>query len=401
MSNGLRRVVVLVLDSVGAGALPDAGKFGDEGADTLGHALEASPDISLPNLARLGLGNALSLLKPRPIEPVEKPSASFGLMREASPGKDTITGHWEMMGLVLKRSFPVFHNGFPEEIISRFAGETGRGILGNKPASGTAIIDELAPEQARTGKWIVYTSADSVFQIAAHEKTIPLAELYAACRTARKILDPYLVSRVIARPFIGTPGAYSRTYNRRDFSMPPSSPTVLDALCAAGVEVVGIGKIWDIFAGRGVSRQVHTEGNSDGLARTIEEMAATGRNGGSRFIFVNLVDFDSAWGHRRNPKGYAMGLKEVDDALPAIMQALGPQDLLIITADHGCDPSFTRHTDHTREYVPLLAYSAGANAVTLGFRSTFADIGATVAEVYGTAAPENGTSFLQNIRKQR
>jgi len=387
------RVIMIVLDSAGAGAMPDAKAFGDEGADTIGHTLESHPEITLPNLAGLGLGNALSLLKPRPIKPAASPLASFGLMCEASPGKDTTTGHWELMGLPLQKPFKVFHDGFPKEIIDRFVSETGRGILGNKPASGTAIIDELGPEQKASGKWILYTSADSVFQIAAHEDVIPLTELYEACEKARRMLDSYYVSRVIARPYIGKPGSYKRTYNRRDFSIAPESDTVLDILVKAGIEVLGIGKIHDIFAGRGVSRNIHTEGNGDGIIKTLEEMT---KPSGKRktFIFANLVDFDMLWGHRRDTAGYAKGLKQFDDALPEIKRTMRDNDLLILTADHGCDPAFKSHTDHTREYVPLLVYSHGMKSTNLGIRTTFADVGATVAGVYKVNGTGKGRTLI-------
>lgn len=394
MTNG--RAIVIVLDSVGAGALPDAASYGDAGADTLGHVLAKHPDLKLPNLARLGLGNALNLIAPRPLAPAAVPAASFGLMAEQSPGKDTTTGHWEMAGIVLDRPFGMFHDGFPPAIIDRFVAATGRGVLGNKAASGTAILDELGPAQARTGKWIVYTSADSVFQLAAHEEVIPLGELYAACEKARAMLDPHFVGRVIARPYVGSPGAYRRTYNRKDYSMIPQGETVLDRLVARGVEVVGVGKIHDIYAGRGVTRSIHTEGNADGIRDTLAEMARPRPAGGS-FLFVNLVDFDMAWGHRRDHDGYARGLAEFDAALPAIAAATGPDDLLLLTADHGCDPTFMAHTDHTREYVPLLAYAPGRAGVSLGVRSTFADLGATVAAFYGAGALAHGTSFLAAV----
>jgi len=387
------RVIIIVLDSAGAGAMPDARLFGDDGADTIGHVLEAHPDITLPNMAALGLGNALSLLKPRPIKPVASPLASFGLMLEASPGKDTTTGHWELMGLLLQKPFKVFHDGFPAEIVNRFVAETGREVLGNKPASGTAIIEELGPEQKKTGKWILYTSADSVFQIAAHEDVIPLSELYDACEKARRMLDPYFVSRVIARPFIGKPGSYKRTYNRRDFSIMPESDTVMDILVKSGIEVIGIGKIHDIFAGRGVSRSIHTEGNADGIAKTIEEIAKPS-GGKVTFIFTNLVDFDMLWGHRRDTAGYANGLKQFDDSLPEIKRTMRDGDLLIITADHGCDPALKSHTDHTREYVPLLVYSRLMESLNLGISTTFADVGATVADIYNVKGTGKGRTFI-------
>ena len=387
------RAIVIVLDSVGAGALPDAASYGDAGADTIGHVLARHPDLKLPNLCALGLGNALNLIAPRPLAPAAAPAASFGLMAEASPGKDTTTGHWEMSGIVLDRPFGMFHEGFPPAIIDRFVAETGRGVLGNKAASGTAILDELGPEQARTGKWIVYTSADSVFQVAAHEQVIPLQELYAACDKARRMLDPEFVGRVIARPYVGVPGAYHRTYNRKDYSMLPQGETVLDRLVSRGIETVGVGKIHDIFAGKGVGRSIHTEGNADGVRVMLDEMKKPLPPAGT-FLFVNLVDFDMTWGHRRDHDGYAGGLRAFDDALPSITAAMGPGDLLLITADHGCDPTFTAHTDHTREHVPLLAHMPGRAGVSLGVRSSFADLGATVAAYYGAGALAHGASFL-------
>jgi phosphopentomutase len=393
MKNPDPRIIFIVLDGAGAGAMPDAASFGDEGSDTLGHAIRHGGGLELPNLARLGLGNALALFQPPPIPPENGPLASFGLMAEASAGKDTTTGHWELMGLVTETPFPVFHGGYPETVISEFRGATGRGVLGNRPASGTAIIEELGPEQASTGKWIVYTSADSVFQIAAHEEVIPLAELYSGCEAARKILDPLRVSRVIARPFVGTKGAYRRTYNRRDFSLKPPGETVLDRLISSGVEVVGVGKISDIFAGRGVSRSVHTSGNGDGIAKTIGEIRRPPAGDGS-FIFVNLVDFDTAWGHRRDPAGFAGGLREFDRALPEIMGSMRPGDTLILSADHGCDPTFKRHTDHTREYVPVLAFSHDRPGGTLGIRRSFADVGASVAAFYGLGPAPCGETFM-------
>ena len=389
------RAILIVLDSVGAGAMPDAPRWGDEGADTLGHTLISNPGLRLPNLQRMGLGNALAMLLPRPLPPVDRPTASYGLMGEASPGKDTTTGHWEMAGLELAEEFRTFHGGFPPEIIERFIKATGRGVLGNKAASGTAIIEELGPEQAKTGDWIVYTSADSVFQLAAHERVIPLDELYRGCEAARRILNPYRVGRVIARPFVGTPGAYRRTYNRRDYSLEPFGPTLLDALTAAGVPVTGVGKISDIFAGRGVSSSIHTEGNTDGICRTVE--CIRDRTG---FIFTNLIDYDMLYGHRRNAEGYGAALAVFDMALPEITGAMHDGDLLIITADHGCDPTFAKHTDHTREYVPLIAFSPGCAGRPLGVRGSFADAGATVAAFFGAGPLVSGTSFLDAIMQR-
>ncbi|MFA6033785.1 MAG: phosphopentomutase [Myxococcota bacterium] len=386
------KAIIIVLDSVGAGAMPDASRWGDEGADTLGHTMQSNPGLRLPNLQKMGLGNALALLGPGPLPPADRPQASYGLMLEASPGKDTTTGHWELAGLVLPGEFRTFHRGFPPGIIDEFIKATGRGVIGNRAASGTAIIEELGPEQARTGDWIVYTSADSVFQLAAHEGVIPLDELYRGCEAARRILNPLKVGRVIARPFVGGPGAYRRTYNRRDYSLEPFGPTLLDALTAAGVPVTGVGKISDIFAGRGVASSIHTEGNADGICRTVECIGSL-----SGLIFVNLVDYDMLYGHRRNPEGYGAALEVFDRALPGITGAMHDGDLLIITADHGCDPTFARHTDHTREYVPLIAYSPGCAGRSLGIRGTFADAGATVAAFFGAGPLSSGGSFLDAV----
>jgi phosphopentomutase len=388
------KVLWLVLDSVGVGALPDAAAYGDEQANTLLHAALSIPDFSLPNMAALGLGRIIDV----PGVPRDPgPDAHFARMAEAAPGKDTTTGHWEMAGLTMKTPFHTFtEHGFPHEIIEEFERLSGFKTIGNYSASGTDIIVDLGPQHQKTGKLIVYTSADSVFQIAAHEQTVPLPELYRACEVARKILDRYNVARVIARPFVGEPGSYHRTYNRRDFSMIPPGPTVLDDLTAAGVPVVGVGKIQDIFAGRGVTKSIHTEGNTDGLARTLDAVMELQ----SGLVFSNLVDFDMLYGHRRDAPGYARALQEVDTWIPKFIEALaahGPDGLpglLIITADHGCDPTAAWSTDHTREYVPLLVHHAGIAAGCgrdLGIRPTFADIGATVAAVFGVKPPLYGT----------
>jgi phosphopentomutase len=326
------------------------------------------------------------------VPPVARPAASWGRMAERSAGKDTITGHWEMMGVPLSEPLSLFPRGFPPEVLDPWIAATGvPGVLANRAASGTQILEELGEEHQRTGKPIVYTSADSVFQVAAHEETVPLETLYAWCREARRILDPLRVARVIARPFVGKPGAYQRTYNRRDFSMPPPRPTVLDRLADAGVPVVGVGKIGDIFDRRGIATDVHTEGNADGLRRT----EALLRELDHGFLFVNLVDFDMLYGHRNDPAGYARALEELDGALPAIVAALRPGDALAITADHGCDPT-TPSTDHSREYVPLLVHAPGRGGGALGTRRSFADLGATVAAFFGVPQ-EAGTSFLGEI----
>ncbi|MBI5499837.1 MAG: phosphopentomutase [Deltaproteobacteria bacterium] len=385
-----KRAFVIVLDSVGCGALPDAGVFGDEGADTLGHVADAAGGLALPHLGRLGLGNVHAV---RGVPPGVRPAGGGGRMGERSPGKDTTTGHWEIAGVASDRAFPTFPGGFPPEIMEPFAARTGRGVLGNKAASGTSILEELGAEHQATGKWIVYTSADSVFQVAAHTATIPLAELYRGCEVARGILDPFHVGRVIARPFEGPPGAFRRTYDRRDYAMPPPRPTVLDGLAAAGVPVIGVGKIHDIFAGRGVTESIHTEGNDDGCVRTIE----LARRVEAGLVFVNLVDFDSSYGHRNDARGYARALESFDRRLGELLPLLRRGDLLLLTADHGCDPT-TPGTDHTREHVPLLAMVAGSGeGRDLGTRATFADAGATVAEHFGVKVPDDATSFLGTL----
>ncbi len=380
--------MVLVIDSAGIGALPDAADYGDAGAATWQNTAEAVGGLRCPHLERLGLGRVAPI---RGLSAAPAPTGFAGKLAEVSPGKDTTTGHWELMGVELARAFSVFPQGFPAEIVEPFVARTGRGVLGNKAASGTAILDELGAEQLRTGKWILYTSADSVFQLAAHEEKIPLEELYRACRLARELLDAHRVGRVIARPFVGVPGAFKRTYHRHDFSMKPDRPTVLDRLGEAGVPVVGVGKISDIFAGVGVPRNVGSEGNADGLRKTLALLGELQRG----LLFVNYVDTDMVYGHRRDAAGYARALEEIDAALPGIQAALGPDDLLLITADHGCDPTFRAHTDHTREYVPLVAWSpALGRGGDLGVRRGFADVGATVADFLGVAWGGPGRSIL-------
>lgn len=388
-----KRICLIVLDSVGIGELPDAPSFGDAGAHTLGHIAESNASFSLPHMQRLGLGNIAPLDK---ISAVSDPLAFYGKMAEVSVGKDTMTGHWEIMGLKVTIPFNVFPDGFPQELIERFEQETGRKVIGNKPASGTEILDELGEEQMKTGAWIVYTSADSVFQLAAHEEIIPLDELYRACEIARKLTleEPYAVGRVIARPYVGEPGAFKRTPNRHDYAVKPPEPTVMNHLKAAGLDSIAIGKINDIYSGEGVTKSRPTKSNLDGIQATIEqlEQSFTG------LLFTNLVDFDSLYGHRRDPAGYAKALEEFDQWLPKLMEQLGPEDLLILTADHGNDPVHPG-TDHTREYVPLLVYSPGLTAPgNLGVRATFADIGATVADNFGIASTGNGVSFLQQLQ---
>lgn len=386
----IKRVLLIVLDSCGCGGDPGAADYGDAGADTLGHTAEAVGGLALPNLQALGLGNLTTI---RGVPPAAAPSAAFGRLQERSAGKDTTTGHWELAGLLTEQPFAVFPGGFDKALLTRFADETGRGVLGNRAASGTEIIEELGPEHMASGKWIVYTSADSVFQIAAHEEVVPLAELYAACKIARKLVDPLRVGRVIARPFVGQPGGFTRTYNRHDFGMPPPAPTLLDQLKAAGTPVVGVGKISDIFSGQGLSESIHTEGNLDGLRKTAERFARL-RAG---LVFVNLIDFDSLYGHRRNAPGFAAALAELDAFLPRITELCGEQDLLLITADHGNDPLHAG-SDHTREQVPLLAYGPPrAAGVALGTRDGFFDVAATIAEALGGAAPAHGVSFYSDL----
>jgi phosphopentomutase len=389
VGNRIDRIILIVLDSVGCGAAPDAKSYGDDGANTLGNMSVQVGGLTLPHLQGLGLGHLTTILG---VPPVAAPQGAFGRMREASSGKDTTTGHWEMTGLHVDTAFPTFPRGFPEEFMRRFEGEIGRGTLGNRTASGTQIIDELGPEHLRSGKPIIYTSADSVFQIAAHEEIIPIPELYRICEIARRLCDELPMARVIARPFVGEPGRFKRTYNRRDFSMPPPAPTVLDAIAEAKLPVVGVGKIWDIFAGHGVTQNVHSEGNADGCARTLEAMDQVERG----LVFTNLVDFDMLYGHRRDPEGYYRALQEFDAFLPKLQQRLGLRDLVLITADHGNDPTY-RGTDHTREYVPLLAMSARAAGHDLGVRNGFYDVAQTLADAFGLAPRSRGLSFLDAV----
>ncbi|SHF28484.1 phosphopentomutase [Desulfofundulus australicus DSM 11792] len=386
----INRLTLIVLDSVGIGELPDAEKYGDKGSNTLANTARAVGGLNLPNLGRLGLGNILAI---EGVPPVKQPLAAYGRMAEASAGKDTTTGHWEIAGLLLERPFPVYPHGFPPEIIEPFEKRIGRPVLGNRAASGTAIIEELGEEHIKTGYPIVYTSADSVFQIAAHEEVIPVNELYGMCRVARELLTgPHAVGRVIARPFVGKPGAFKRTDRRRDFSLPPPAPTVLDLLTQNGFSVLAVGKIEDIFAGRGITEAIHTKDNMDGVDRTIACMRRLERG----LIFTNLVDFDMLYGHRNNPRGYAAALEAFDRRLPEILSAVRPDEVLIITADHGCDPT-TSSTDHSREYVPLLVYGPLVEpGVNLGTRSTFSDVAASVAEFFGLSYPR-GTSFVREV----
>jgi phosphopentomutase len=386
----IRRIVVLVADSLGVGEAPDAGEYGDQGSDTLGNIARHVGGLTLPYLQELGLGHLETVLG---VPPVARPRGAFGKMQELSSGKDTTTGHWEMMGIVTREPLRTFANGFPDELLGPWKKAIGRDVLGNKPASGTEIIKELGAEHVRTGKPIVYTSADSVFQVAAHEDVIPVPELYRICEEARRLCDRFMIGRVIARPFVGEAGAWKRTYNRKDFSMLPPTETVLDRLVAAGVPVVGVGKIPDIFADRGVTEKVHTEGNADGLERTVEILGRMERG----LLFVNLVDFDMVYGHRNDAKGYAGALAELDAFLPRLQAALRPGDLVMLTADHGNDPT-TPSTDHSREYVPILAWGpARAAGVDLGVRQGFCDLGATVAQAFGVAGPAGARSFLDQV----
>jgi phosphopentomutase len=384
----INRVILIVLDSVGAGALPDAAEYGDSGANTLGNIAEVVGGLALPNLRELGLGNIIPI---KGVPPITSPRASYGKMIEAAKGKDTIAGHWELMGVVLDKAFPTFPDGFGNEILSEFLAAAGfAGILGNKAASGTVIIEELGEKHIETGFPIVYTSADSVFQIAAHGDIIPLKKLYQVCEKARIICDKHRVGRVIARPFTGTPGSFTRTKDRKDFPMKPPSDTALDILKKKGLPVVGIGKIEDIFAGRGITRAIHTKNNDDGMKRLLEELSLT-REG---LIFINLVDFDMVYGHRNNAAGYARALRDFDTFLNHLLPVMATGDLLLITADHGCDPTH-QGTDHTREHVPLLAYNPGIPSRNLGTRQTFADVGATILDVFHIPHSLPGENFSQ------
>ncbi|WP_418792550.1 phosphopentomutase [Phosphitispora sp. TUW77] len=386
----MKNITILVIDSLGIGELPDAGEYGDKGSNTLTNTSKAVGGLQIPNLQKMGLGNIVEIIG---APPVEAPLSAFGRMAETSAGKDTTTGHWEISGIILQKPFPVFPNGFPDLIINEFETKTGRKTLGNEVASGTEIIARLGEQHMNTGRPIIYTSADSVFQIAAHEEIIVLDELYEMCRTARSILTgEYAVGRVIARPFIGKPGEFKRTSNRHDFSLEPVGTTILDMLKDNGKSVQAVGKIKDIFAGRGITQAVHTNDNMDGVDKTIEFL----RQAREGIIFTNLVDFDSAYGHRNDPDGYARALEELDRRLPEIMELISEEKLLIITADHGCDPT-TRSTDHSREYVPLLVYGPKIKKGTnLGVRQSFADIAATIAENFGLLT-RHGTSFLKEV----
>src|SRR5437867_9453125 len=386
----LKRAAIIVLGGLGIGPCPDQAAYGDEGSHTLGNVARAVGGLKLPNLERLGLGLCRSIPG---LSPGVSPAAAYGVALPASHGKDSTTGHWEICGVLLERPFRTYPHGFPRELLDEFARRTGRGWLGNTAASGTQIIAELGAEHQRTGKWIVYTSADSVFQVAAHEETVPLDELYRACAIARDLLvGEHAVSRVIARPFAGKSGAYERTPRRKDFSIEPVGTTLLDRLAAAGVPRVGIGKVDDLFAGRNIASE-HTPTNGDAY-RLIERALA---DTGTGFIFVNVIEFDQTWGHRNDVPGFHEGLKELDAWIPRLEARVRGDDLIIITADHGNDPT-TPSTDHSREAVPILALGPRVRPRALGERRSFADMGATVAEYFGVAPLAAGTSFLGEIR---
>lgn len=389
----INRVVLIVLDSVGIGELPDAKKYGDEGSNTLGNISSSVGGLRLPNMEKIGLGNIDGISG---IMMEANPTGCFGKSLEKSEGKDTTTGHWEIGGIILDKAFPTYPDGFPKEVIDEFEKRIGTKTLANKPASGTAIIEELGDEHVRTGYPIVYTSADSVFQIAAHEDVIPLDRLYEMCQIARNMLvGEHGVGRVIARPFKGSSGNYTRTSNRRDFSLKPTKKTILNYISEAGMNVWAVGKIEDIYSGSGITKAVHTKNNMDGVDRTLEYMKEEGKG----LIFTNLVDFDMLYGHRNNVDGYAKALIDFDNRLPEIIDSLRVDDVLIITADHGCDPT-TPSTDHSREYIPILIYGNEINAgINLGIRSTYADIGKTIGELLGIENEINGQSFAKEILK--
>ncbi len=388
-----KRVVLIVMDSVGIGQLPDAQKFGDDGVNTLGNIIKAYDDIEIPNLTKLGIGNVDGFEQ---VKEIDSPIGAFGKCAEVSQGKDTTTGHWEMVGLRVDEPFKTFPDGFPKDVIEEFESKTGRKVIGNKPASGTAILDELAQQHMKTGEVIVYTSADSVFQIAAHEEIVPLDELYKMCKIAREMMmGDNALARIIARPFIGEPGNFTRTSNRRDFSLDPDGDTILDNIKKAGQDVIAVGKIEDIFNGKGITEAIHTKSNMDGVDQTIEYMKKDNKG----LIFTNLVDFDSKYGHRRNVEGYKEAIEELDLRIPEVIDNLKDDDILILTADHGNDPTY-KGTDHTREYIPVLVYGKNVKSgVNIGIRNTFSDIGATVADILGAKLPSNGESFKDLILK--
>lgn len=392
--HNFKKIICVILDGVGVGEAPDASDFGDVGSNSLGNTARHVGSLRLPVLGSLGLGNIARI---DGVPPVEKPAAFFGRMTPRSPGKDSTSGHWELMGCIPDEPFPVYPNGFPADVVAAFEESIGRRVIGNKPCSGTVIIQELGDEHLDTGRPILYTSQDSVFQIAAHESVVAVGELYRFCEIARKMLrPPHGVARVIARPFAGEPGGFYRTAGRRDFSLPPPKRTVLDALVEKGIPVLTIGKIHDLFAGRGITRYITTKNNREGMDATLDAAAA----GEWPFVFVNLVDFDTMWGHRNDARAYALGLEEFDSYLRQLMSDIADDSLIIITSDHGNDPT-TPSTDHSREFVPLLAYSKmmdpDSPGKDLGVRSTFADAGMTIAECFGVCGGMIGTSFLENL----
>ena len=385
----MRRAAIIVLDGLGIGPAPDTAAYGDEGSDTLGNVSRALGGVALPNLARLGLGHCAPLAG---MPPVTEPAAAYGVAEPKSPGKDSTTGHWELCGVILAAPFPTYPAGFPAEVIEEFARRTGRGVLGNLPASGTAVLDRYGAEHQRTGQWIVYTSADSVFQVAAHEATVPPAELYSACVVAREMLQgEHGVSRVIARPFTGAPGAWTRTPGRKDFSLAPPGVTLLDQLQARHIPRVGVGKVDDLFSGRGIT-SIHTATNVEAY-RLIESALATMHRG---LLLANVIEFDQSWGHRNDVPGFHKGLVELDEALPGLLAGMREDDLVIFTADHGNDPT-TPSTDHSREVVPLLVTGPRVRPVALGRRPTFADVGQTVADFLEVPPLAAGTSFLSEV----
>lgn len=384
--------VLLILDSLGVGELPDAKEYGDRGSNTLGNIATEMGGLNLPNLEELGLGNVIPV---EGVTPQNIPTSAWGKMAEVSPGKDTTTGHWELAGIQLTQPFPTYPEGFPADLIEQFTTAIKRPIIGNVAASGTAIIDELGADHLKTGSPIIYTSADSVFQIAAHEDVVPLEQLYKWCKIAREILtEEHAVGRVIARPFVGEPGNFTRTTNRRDYSLEPIGTTILDYLTTHRIDVNAIGKINDVFAGRGISKHLPAKNNTETINQTITAISENRKS----LIFANLVDFDMLWGHRNDVAGYAKGLEEFDKQLPQIIAALKPEDVLCITADHGCDPT-TKSTDHSREYVPLLVYGQQFKAVALGTRKTFSDVAQTIAEYFSLDPVFAGESFYKDLTR--
>ena len=386
----MKRVFLFVLDSCGAGEMRDAAQFGDVGVNTL-RSCSTSKLLSIPNMRAAGIGNIPGL---EFLGPVDQPCGAYGKLSESSMGKDTTIGHWEIAGVVSPDPLPTYPNGFPEEVLKPFREATGRGVLANAPWSGTAVINEYGDEHVRTGDLIVYTSADSVFQIAAHEDVVPIEQLYEYCRIARRILrGKHGVGRVIARPFIGSSGNYTRTANRHDFSLEPPRKTMLDAFKEAGLDSIAVGKIYDIFAGQGTTEHVYTKGNRDGMAKSM----AYADKDFTGLCFINLVDFDMLYGHRRDIDGYAAALTEFDTWLAEFMKKMGPEDLVMITADHGCDPAYTATTDHTREYIPLLVLGQRVKPAKLGTRTCFANIAATICDIFGLPLETEGKSFKEEI----